>query len=310
MFLWFFSLLERQKRLGLAKNLFRGKATISPIKHNSRVFKAFFSNGEKRILKFYNSIKEAEKTRAFQEFARKKGIPTPKIYSIKKIKNYFFIEMEPATGVLALKKWKKMEKKEKEYVISQIAKTMVELHSVKPIKVLKKIDTGWKKRANDWSAFIREGIQSKIGMVLNEGFLNRGLAEKILLFLNECYLPKKVKPCIIHGDLWLENLFLDKTNKISAVIDWEIPFIGFSEYDVALTYYGLGNFSKHYSGHLVEEYESLGGEISEAYYLNKRVYYLFKCLHAISNIKNREESECLVEKTIKKIKELVEFEEK
>jgi len=279
------------ENFAVAKKLFGKNCRISPVRGSNKVFKALFSNGKKRILKRSHITEKTEKTRTFQEFVRKRGIPAPKVFSVKTGGPSFFTEMEFVTGKLASQKWVKLGKNDRESVVSQIAKTIVELHAIKPSEIIKKTDGAWKKRAYNWEksacnwdSFIKHGINKNLEITLRYGIVEKSLAEKIVSFLDKTSLPKKIEPCIVHGDLWLENIFLDESNKINAIIDWENSFLGHHEFDLATTRITLRKSPKHFSRVFLDAYKDFGGDVSENYGSSREVYELFKTFNFLSFI--------------------------
>ena len=62
-----------------------------------------------------------------------------------------------------------------------------------------------------------------------------------------CSGETNVQLCLLHGDLRLENIFLDESNNVSAIIDWENAFFGPPESDIARLDIAFGKFSWDYS---------------------------------------------------------------
>ena len=138
-------------------------------------------------------------------------------------------------------------------IFQEYIRVMALLHSIDYKKLglsnFGKAESNYYKRQIDtWS---RQYKSSETQTIKEMDFLIDKLAKSIPLNNSEVV-------SIVHGDLRLDNIIFDKySNKILAVLDWELATLGNPIADLSygclfyhfpLSFYGLGNFDKGYYG--------------------------------------------------------------
>ncbi|MEM0360636.1 MAG: aminoglycoside phosphotransferase family protein [Candidatus Diapherotrites archaeon] len=294
-----------ESKIVFAKKAFGKKSRVFPLKKSNSMFKVFLPNGKKRVCWIWFDKKKVLRAKAFQQFAFENHLPVPKIFSLKKSPDFCLLEFEFVEGTPVTAQWAKMSEPERIFLIEQIAEILAKLHSVKPNYKAKKTDLEWKDRTQSWGSFVRKNIEINLQIAVKNGIVKESFAKKILFFVYNTPLPEKVNPCICHGDLWLENILVNKSRKINAVIDWKNAFLGHCLFDVAITENALKAVKPDLSKHFLKTYAEMGGKIGENYAFEKKTYLLFKFCQFLSLASAGKKQAKDIKKMVKEIKKMM-----
>jgi len=247
--------------------------------NKSYLFKVNIRNSSKQ--KFNNEIYSLQ-------FALKKGIHVPGIYSRGELENetfkYYYIQ-EWVRGEDASSYLKKVDHTEKQHFFFNFGSEVANLHSIEGTYFSEDIIGTNKYKSIKELSKLR--LDRTIDFLLSTTILPKALLLEIEQKINKkiLQLPGEILPCFTHGDLHLGNIIVTEEDKL-----FFIDFESSKFYDPILDFFKLDlwvfqEYSNYYDDFIkgYNQNRNLGNLYEERFSLYKSIEYIY-CINYFGNL--------------------------
>ncbi|HEY0320004.1 MAG TPA: aminoglycoside phosphotransferase family protein [Pyrinomonadaceae bacterium] len=185
---------------------------------------------ERSVIKIYAPFRDSYlREKAALEFAEDKlCIETPAILHSGEIEGWSYLVMIRLAGFPATAVWLEIEMGERIEIVSQLGIALRDLHNhTAPLS--------YSALSLDWQGFIERQAQTCVERQRACG-ANPEWLESLPAYIDAGLelLPKTYKPVLLHGDVHLGNILLERENgrwKLSGLFDFGDSLCGFHEYE-------------------------------------------------------------------------------
>ncbi len=151
--------------------------------------------------------------------AKEKGVPVPDILEVgQDSASLPYMISRKIDGTSPL------QHKERKSIIEEMGRYLVLIHKVPTSGYGETYD--WSQntlsKKNTWQSYLHEEYNAgeRIKILKQHQMLNTKQANRLTAIVRQMETWNK-KPCLQHGDMRLKNLLVDRSGKISAIIDWD-----------------------------------------------------------------------------------------
>jgi aminoglycoside phosphotransferase (APT) family kinase protein len=158
-------------------------------------------------------------------------VPVPEMVYFgndEKLIGYKFIIYKFVEGKVCTNIWNELTQEDRKEIVKQLGKIYRDIHQVKyeSFGMLEEIFEG-KQGEKSYEKNITDGIENYIKALTTNELISKELLEKVKDFVakNVKKMKYKPKPTLIHNDLHLANIIVNKNKQgkydIKAIVDWE-----------------------------------------------------------------------------------------